>query len=97
MKAKSRKSKRAKLQKTTLSGGRRGLDLSPHEAHRLWSVALSGKEFGGVAYVYGIHDTAVARANPQGAPQNIDAENEARRYVIGRFLRSWADNIEGKK
>ncbi len=93
-KAKSRKSKRAKLQG---SGVKKGLDLSPEEAHRLWSVALSGKEFGAVAYVYGIHNTAVAVGNPSNErPQDIDSENKKRREVISKFLRSWADNIEGK-
>lgn len=93
MKAKSRKSKRAKLQ----GGAKRGLDLSPEEAHRLWSVALAGKEFGGVTYVYGLQNTAVARGNPANEkPEDIESENKKRRKVIGNFLRSWADNIEGK-
>ena len=94
MKAKSRKSKRAKLQGM---GSKRGLDLSPEEAHRLWSVALSGKEFSGITYVYGLQNTAVARGNPENdKPQDVETENQARRKVIGNFLRSWADNIEGK-
>jgi len=92
MKAKSRKSKRAKLQGM---GSKRGLDLSPEEAHRLWGVTLAGKEFGAIAYVYGVSDTG--RVNVKGQPEGkIEQENKARRKVIGNFLRSWADNIEGK-
>lgn len=94
MKAQSRKSKRVKLQGPKL---KRGLDLSQEEAHRLWSVALAGKEFGAVAYLYGLANTAVARGNPQNEkPQDIESENKARREMAGKFLRSWADNIEGK-
>jgi len=92
-KAKSRKSKRAKLQGM---GSKRGLDLSPEEAHRLWSVALAGKEFGSVAYVYGISNTAVAADPKAPNSMNVITENNSRREVIGNFLRSWADNIEGK-
>lgn len=93
MKAKSRKSKRAKLQGM---GSKRGLDLSPEEAHRLWSVALAGKEFGAIAYLYGLANTAVA-VNPKAEKDsNIEIANKARRERAGKFLRSWADNIEGK-
>lgn len=75
---------------------KRGLDLSPEEAHRLWSVAIAGKEFGAVAYLYGISNTAV-KVDPQASNQNdIMAVNKLRREIVGNFLRSWADNIEGK-
>ena len=93
MKSKSRKSKRAKLQGPK---PKRGLDLSPEEAHRLWSVALSGKEFRGVAYVYGLQNMAVASSDNPGEKDQVLRENKARREMVGKFLRSWADNIEGK-
>ena len=94
MKSKSRKSKRAKLQGP---GVKKGLDLSPEEAHRLWSVAIAGKEFGSVAYVYGIHNTAVAVTQDINKASQVLNENQARRETAAKFLRSWADNIEGKK
>ena len=74
---------------------KRGLDLSPEEAHRMWSASITGKEFGAFAYMFGLGNTAHA-IHAKKEDSNLDGENKARRETVAKFLRSWADNLEGK-
>ena len=75
---------------------KRGLDLSKEEAHRMWSASVSGKELGAFSYMFGLQNTGVVAKRNTEKQGDIDKENNARRKVISRFLRSWADNLEGK-
>lgn len=76
------------------------MDMTELEAHRLWHIALIGKEnkptdFGAFVAVYGLGNTMIKPNTKNERDGKIDNENKERREAVGKFLRNWADNIEG--
>ena len=76
---------------------KRGLDLSPEEAHKLWHIALSGKDnkptdFGMFVSVISLGKTGFV----PGTKPGTDGENKDRRECVAKFLESWAANLRGE-
>ena len=74
-----------------------GIGMTPDEAHRLWHIAIAGKEgkptdFGVFVSIFGLSATTTVHKTKAGA----DNENAERQKQIVLWLRSWADNLEGK-
>jgi len=73
------------------------MDMLPNEAHKLWHLAIAGKEghptdFGAFVSVFGLGATTFIAKAAAGR----DQENKERREMIAKFLRTWAENLDGK-